>query len=71
MKYESDLIYELIFSEKTNFDIDVSEYISDIYQYKEFVSEMRSVLRKSKVKILKSSIIVDSKTVIWELKVKK
>jgi hypothetical protein len=70
VKYE-DLIYDLIFSDKSTFNIDISEYISDIYSYTEFIEEVKKILKKSKVKILKSSIIRDSKTVIWELKVKK
>ena len=32
---------------------------------------IKKVLKKSKVKVLKSGITMDSKTVIWELKVKK
>lgn len=71
LKKEDDLIYELIFSERTTFMIDISEYLNDIYQYSEFISKIRDILKKSKVKITKSSILRDSKTVIWELKVKK
>ena len=44
-------------------------YINDIYQYESFISEIKKILKKSKVKILSSNIIVDSKTVTWELKV--
>lgn len=71
MKSEDDLIYDLIFSEKSTFNIDISEYIADIYKYEDFVDHLRGILKKSKVKILKSSVIVDSKTVVWDLKVKK
>jgi hypothetical protein len=71
VKDRRDLIYDLIFSEKTVYSIDISEYIKDIYRYDEFVSEIKAVLRKSKVTILKSSVMVDSKTATWELKVKK
>lgn len=71
MRSKDDLIYELIFNEETEFEIDVSEYIVDIYQYEDFVSELKDVLKKSKVKILDSQVNLDSKTVIWELKVKK
>lgn len=71
MKSKDDLIYELIFSEEINYKIDISEYILDIYQYEEFVSDMKSVLKKSKVKIVDSQVKLDSKTAIWELKVKK
>lgn len=71
MKSEDELIYDLIFSEKSTFNIDISEYITDIYKYEEYVDYLRNVLKKSKVKIVKSSVIVDSKTVVWDLKVKK
>lgn len=71
MKKEDDLIYNLIFSDQEAFSIDISDYTKDIYQYVEFVSMIKKVLKKSKVKVLKSGITMDSKTVIWELKVKK
>jgi hypothetical protein len=71
VKSKDDLIYELIFNEETNFKIDISEYITDIYRYEDFVSEMRKVLKKSKVKIVTSQVNIDSKTAVWELKVKK
>ena len=71
MKKDDDLIYSLIFSEQESFIIDISDYITDIYQYTEFVSMIKNVLKKSKVKISKSNIAMDSKTVLWELKVKK
>ena len=65
------LIYNLIFSENNNFVIDISNYIDDIYQYERFINEIKKILKKSKVKILSTNIIVDSKTVTWELKVSK
>lgn len=71
MKKTDDLIYDLIFSDETYYLIDISNYIKDIYQYDNFVSDIREVLKKSKVKIIKSDVKLDSKTVIWELKVKK
>ena len=40
MKKEDDLIYDLIFSEKESFKIDISEYISDIYQYEDFIDKI-------------------------------
>lgn len=70
-KNEDDLIYDLIFSDKENFKIDISEYLSDIYQYEDFIERIKSILKKSKVKILISETLMSSKTVIWELKVKK
>ncbi len=71
MKKRDKLIYDLIFSEECDFKIDVGEYIVDIYQYDVFVDEVREILRKSKVTVLNHSIDVDSKTVMWKLKVKK
>lgn len=71
MNKTDDLIYDLIFSNETNYSIDISDYIKDIYQYDNFISDIRVVLKKSKVKIIKSDVKLDSKTVIWELKVKK
>ncbi len=70
-KNEDDLIYDLIFSEKENFKIDISEYLSDIYQYEDFIERIKKILKKSKVKVIISETLMSSKTVIWELKVKK
>ena len=71
MKEKDDLIYDLIFNETTEYNIDISEYISDIYKYNYFVDDIKKILKKSKVKIIKSSVNIDSKTAIWDLKVKK
>lgn len=68
---KQQLIYGLIFGDETNFLIDIGQYVDDIYQYEDFVAEIRNVLRKSKVMIAKSSVSIDSKTALWELKVKK
>jgi hypothetical protein len=68
---KQELIYDLIFSEKTEYKIDISEYIKDIYRYDEFVAEIKSILKKSKVSVVKSNVLLDSKTAIWDLKVKK
>jgi len=70
-KKEDDLIYDLIFSTEENFKIDISDYLSDIYKYEEFIDRIKKILKKSKVKIVISDTIMSSKTVIWELKVKK
>lgn len=71
MKSKDDLIYDLIFSEKEKYLIDISDYIEDIYKYGDFILEIKSVLKKSKVKIIKSEVKTDPKTAIWELKVSK
>ncbi len=71
VKDKEELIYDLIFSENLDFKIDIADYVNDIYQYDDFVEEMKIILKKSKVKIVKSVVYVDSKTAIWQLKVKK
>ena len=68
---KQELIYRLVFEYQSSYLIDLGEFVDDIYRYDEFVDEIRDVLRKSKVMIVKSSIKVDSKTAIWELKLKK
>jgi hypothetical protein len=71
MKNKDELVYNLIFSDNVQFIIDIGEYISDIYKYDDFVDEIKQILHKSKVILVSNSIDVDSKTVIWKLKVKK
>jgi dihydroneopterin aldolase len=71
MKSKDKLIYDLIFSDNEKYKIDISDYIEDIYKYEEFISDIKTVLKKSKVKIIKSEIKTDPKTVIWEIKVTK
>lgn len=66
-----ELIYDLIFSENSDYKINIAEYVDDIYQYDDFIDEIKKILKKSKVKVLKSKIMVDSKTAIWHLKVSK
>lgn len=71
MKNKDDLVYDLIFSEKTQFVIDIGEYINDIYKFDDFIDDIKQILHKSKVTIANNTVDVDSKTVIWKLKVKK
>lgn len=71
MKDQETLIYDLIFSEECDYIIDIGDYIKNIYKYDDFINSIRQVLKKSKVKVVSNSIDVDSKSVIWKLKVKK
>lgn len=71
MRTKEDLIYDLIFSENTDYEINVEEYISDIYKYDRFIDETKDVLKKSKVSIVKEKIVVDMDSVVWKIKVKK
>jgi len=71
MKSESYLVYDLIFSDNLVYEIDLSDYMEDIYRYDDFVEHIKFILKKAKVVIIKSSVKVNSKTAKWELKVKK
>lgn len=68
---KDNLIYDLIFSESEDFKIDVSNYITDIYKYDKFIAEIKKVLKKSKVTIIRERVNLDTNSVIWEIKVKK
>lgn len=71
MRNKDELIYDLIFSETTEYEIHIEEYIEDIYKYDRFVDETKEVLRKSKVNILREKIIMDTNSVVWKIKVSK
>ena len=71
MKSKEDLIYDLIFSDTIEYKIDISEYIEDVYKYDRFIEEIKNVLKKSKVSIVKEKVDLDTNSAIWNLKVKK
>ena len=71
MKNLEELIYDLIFSEKSDFEINISDYIENIYKYESFIKEIKDVLKKSKVSVIKEGIDLNPTTAIWNLKVKK
>ena len=51
--------------------MDLADYVDNIYQYDYFIDDIKMILKKSKVKIVKSLVTVDSKTATWKLKVNK
>lgn len=71
MKDREELIYDLIFSDKLDYNINISEYIDDIYKYDKFIDDIKTVLRKSKVSVIKEKIDLETEKVVWNLKVKK
>lgn len=71
MKIKEKLIYDLIFSENTDYVIDTSDYINEPYEYNEFVRDIRKILKRSKVKIIKENLNLLNTGAIWSLKVKK
>jgi hypothetical protein len=71
LELKDKLIYDLIFSESNDFRIDISDYIADIYRYDKFIDEIKKVLKKSKVSIIREKTNLDTNSVIWEIKVSK
>lgn len=71
MKHRDTIIYDLIFSDCNDYEINVAEYISDIYRYDYFILDIKEILKKSKIIILSEKVDIDPKRVIWRLKVKK
>jgi hypothetical protein len=69
MKQTDDLIYELIFSESKDFEIIVSDYIVDIWAYDKFITQIKAILNKSKVFVVKESVAILTDKVKWTLKV--
>lgn len=65
------LIWDLIFSEDIQFKIDLKKYVDDNYHYDDFVEEIKLILKKSAVQIIESKVLVNSKSALWTLKVKK
>jgi len=69
---KDELLYELIFSEKTMFSVDVNRYIFDIYKYDDFIQELKKILIQSKVLLVEEDIEVDNDgKIIWKIKLKR
>jgi len=71
LKDKDELIYDLIFSETMVYEIHVEQYIVDIYKYDRFIDNVKEILRKSKVDIVKEKINVEANAVIWRIVVSK
>jgi hypothetical protein len=71
LKNKDDLIYNLIFSDMDDFYIDIDNYIDDINDCDLFVREIKSILKKSKVKIVYNNLSVDDQSIMWNIKVKR
>jgi hypothetical protein len=71
VKDKEELIVSLIFGEQTEYSINISEYIQELYKYDRFIDEIKSILKKSKVNIINENLELDSNGPIWIIKVKK
>ena len=66
-----DLIMDLIFSERTHYRINISDYIKDIYKYDIFIKDMKTVLKKAKVVIIDEMVILEEEEAEWVLRLEK
>ena len=71
MKDWDNLISDLIFSDNTVYDINISEYIEDTYNYSVFIKQFKVIMQKAGAIIIKEEINFSSNIIIWTLKVKK
>ena len=68
---KNELIYDLIFSNLDNHEINIAEYLDSrfIYKYDRFINEIKSILSESKVIITKEQLRIESITqIIWKIK---
>jgi hypothetical protein len=72
MTKKDALLFDLIFSEKSDFVINISEYLEqDIYKYDRFIDEVKNILEKSAVTLISENLDLNKKGPIWTIKVKK
>lgn len=72
MTKKDELLFDLIFGEKSDFVINISEYLyQDIYKYDRFINEVKSILDKSSVILVSENLDLNKKGPIWTIKVKK
>lgn len=72
---KDDLIYELIFSDETEFTINMKDYIKKIHRYEKFIEEIRDIIFKGKVNIISEEVEVVNVSkkieIIWTIKLSK
>jgi hypothetical protein len=65
------LMHDLIFDKKVEYEIDLTEYISEITDAEEFTNEIVNNLIKSGIKIVEQVIILVKDKKTWILKIKR
>jgi hypothetical protein len=71
MSKEQQLIYDLIFLNKKEYEINLLEYINDIRYIEEFSGRMTSILMESGVKVKEQVFILTKEKTTWVLKIKR
>lgn len=70
IKQKEKLIYDILFSDETLFEIDLQIYC-DINKRSDFREEIRIVIKKGNLSIIDDRIIHTDDKVIWKLEIKK
>lgn len=70
LNYKEQLIYELLFSEKDEFDIKLKEYTNE-YNAADFFINIKNVLHKGGVKIISERLDKIGEDKIWHLNLKR
>lgn len=68
---ENKLMYELIFGDKNEYEIDLFEYIESIKDINPFTNKVLNNLKKSGIKIKEEFLFLSEEKNIWILKLKK
>lgn len=68
---KDELIYSIMFSSQLSYEIKVSDWVEDIYKYDRFISEIKDIMKKSKVSIVKEKVDLEEDSVLWSFKVKR
>lgn len=68
---EEKLLYDIIFSDKTNFEISYMDFISDIKLVKLFTDDIIEKLEESGIEIDEQAHILTSDQKIWALRIKR
>lgn len=71
MNKKEELLIDLIFGEKSNFTINISDYIDEPYKYDRFIDEVKSILLSSEVAIVSEILELNKNGSIWTIKVKR
>ena len=71
LKDRDVLINDLLFSDNTEYTIYINDYIEDIYKYDRFILDMKKIMKKSLVFIVKEKLKNTPDKVIWKIKVKR
>jgi hypothetical protein len=71
MNKEQQLLFDLIFLNKKEYEIRLLEYINDIKHIEEFSEKITSILTQSGIKIKEQVFVLTKDKTAWILKIKR